>query len=144
MAERRPAIPAYARQRFIVEVYRTALGLGAATALVAALVSRPAGVSVAAGAAVAVVSFWALERTLAVAYGRSSGTIGWRAVGLAVGKYALIGIALLAASRIEAVSMALLALGLAVVYAAVVVAATRDMIRRRAADRAAAGTKDVV
>ncbi len=144
MAEPRAAIPAYVRPTFVVDVYRASFVIGAGAVIAASIAGLAAGVSMAIGVAVSVLSFWALERTLATTYGRPSHRASWGAVGLAVAKYAFIAVALLTATRVEFVSMGLVATGLVVVYAAVVAAATRDMIRRRAADRLAAGSKDLV
>jgi|SaaInl4_135m_RNA_FD_contig_81_482522_length_15972_multi_4_in_0_out_0_15 hypothetical protein len=144
MPEKPGVIPAYERPRFVAAIYRLSFVIGAAAAGLAAAVEWMAGLSVAVGGVLAVGSFWALERTLASTYARSSGGADWGGVALALAKYALIAVTLLVASRVDAISMGFLATGLAVVYAAVVVAATRDMIRRRAAERRPAGSKDLV
>jgi len=144
MAEPRAAIPAYARAAFVVDVYRASFVIGVVAVMLAAIAGLAASVSMLVGVALSVLSFWALERTLAATYGRLSSSVSWGAVGLAVGKYGLVAVVVLAATRVEFVRMGFVAAGLVVVYAAVVVAATRDILRRRAAERMAAGSKDLV
>ena len=144
MVEPRGAVPAYERAAFVVAVYRTSLVIGVSAVALAAIAGLAAGGSMLVGVALSVLSFWALERTLAVTYGRLSSSVSWGAVGLAVGKYGIVAVVLLATTRVEFVRMGFVAAGLVVVYAAVVVAATRDMLRRRAAERMAAGAKDLV
>ena len=144
MADALGPIPAYTRSPFVVDVYRASFVVSVVSVGAAALAGVWPCVSLALGAGLAVISFWALERTLAVSYGGVYGRGRWRSLGLAVAKYGVVAAALLLASRVDGLRMGYVAAGLAVVYVGVVVSATLDMIRRNAAAKASAGSGDVV
>lgn len=144
MSDALAPIPAYARSSFVSGVYRASLLVSVVSVCAGAFAGVRASVSLALGAGLALASFWALERTLAVKYGGHHGQGRWLSFGLAIGKYVVVAGALLMATRVDGLRMGYVAAGLAVVYVGVVVSATLDMVRRNAAAKAPAGSGDVV
>ena len=137
-------IPAYTRSSFVSDVCRASLAVSVVGIGVGAVAGLAPSLSLALGAALAISSFWALERTLAVNYGGDHGKGRWRSFALAIAKYGVVAGTLLLATRVDALRMGYVAAGLAVVYVGVVVSATLDMVRRSAAAKAPVGSGDVV
>ena len=137
-------IPTYTRSTFVSRVYRSAALIAAGATALAGLAGVGACVSLAAGCGLAISSFWALERTLAMNYGGRLGKGRWSSFALAAAKYALLGATLFVATRVAGFRMGYMATGLVVVYAAVVVTTTRDMIQRGASRGEGVGSGDMV